>query len=60
MRYEAKVDWWIGTALVAGMVIPAPAGIAAKIPLTCLVAAFDAVLILASCGPSPTRRRPMR
>ncbi len=58
MRYEAKVDWWIGAALVAGMVIPVVAGIASKTPVTYAVAAFDAVLILGFLWPQSYETAP--
>lgn len=51
MRYEAKVDWWIGAALAVGMVIPAILGGTLRIPWGFVVSGFDAILVFGFLWP---------
>jgi hypothetical protein len=51
MRYEAKVDWWIGAAIAVGIVVPIVVGLKLKMPWVCAASALDAILVFGFLWP---------
>ena len=45
MQFRAKVDWWIGLSLAAGILIPVVAAISAHTPWVCLASMASLVLV---------------
>jgi Bacterial PH domain len=58
MRYEAKVDWWIGAALAVGMAIPLVVALALKNPWLCAISVADAILVFGFCWPQSYETAP--
>ena len=51
MRHEAKVDWWIGLAIVAAFVVPCASAIATSTPFGYPASGIVALLVLGFCWP---------
>ncbi|MGB9458529.1 MAG: PH domain-containing protein [Bryobacteraceae bacterium] len=51
MRHAAKVDWWIGAALGAGLVVPCVGAITTSTPWGYAVSGFVVVLVFGFCWP---------
>ncbi|HEY9139333.1 MAG TPA: PH domain-containing protein [Bryobacteraceae bacterium] len=51
MRHEAKVDWWIGVAILAGMVLPSISAITTSTPWGYAASIFVAFLVFGFCYP---------
>ncbi len=51
MRHEAKVDWLIGLAIAAGLVIPCVSAVTTSTPWGYAVSGFGALLVFGFCWP---------
>jgi hypothetical protein len=51
MRHEAKVDWWIGVAILAGMVLPGISAVTTSTPWGYAASIFVALLVFGFCYP---------
>lgn len=51
MRYRAKIDWWIGLSVLAGLVGPLAAAIVSSSLLMYTAFVFTAVLVFGFCYP---------
>jgi hypothetical protein len=51
MRHEAKVDWWIGLAILAGMILPGISAVTTSTPWGYAASIFVAFLVFGFCYP---------
>jgi hypothetical protein len=51
MRYRAKIDWWIGLSVLAGLVGPLAAAIVSSSLFMYMVFVFSSVLVFGFCYP---------
>src|ERR1039458_2006509 len=51
MRHAAKVDWWIGLSMTAGIVAPSVGAVTSSAPWGYVTSGFVALLILGFCYP---------